>query len=469
MRSRNPTGRLGGAAAGVIAACLTAAIASGGCNCGGGGGEDAGQDAGTTIDNLCAEWARHQCDHAIRCGQGLTGLFGAGGPFAALQQNRANDVVAESERARCEAFVRTTKACRVLTESLRAGRSVYTAARFDACLASFFPSDTCARDFNQAAIECLGFDFATAATALGGSCVSDTECLAGFCAGADVGAGQNTCGTCTAYLDGGGCTRSAECDPSASYCSAASACVPYRQVGDTCDPTRQDECGPGNVCALTGVAFPPARCAVARQEGDSCIRNRYQCARTQLPPELICAQATLPDGGSGDLCVKTFAGNGQRCNVGETLPVPGFPPTPICLETEYCDTTLNRCVARVPASGAATATSQCTPGTQHLNGFCVPFADLDGGCSGDADCKNLLTCRGTGGRCATQWLLPGETGCTTSRPTATAVKPCAEGWCDLGAAAPACINWKAVGETCTATDECLSDACGTSCDDACWD
>jgi hypothetical protein len=470
MRTRNATGRLDRAAAAavVVVASLTAAIASGGCNCGGGGGDDAGHDAGTSVDNLCAEWARRQCDHAIRCGQGLAGLFPVGGTFTALQQNRPNDVVAESERARCEAFIRSTKACRVLTASLRNGRSVYTAARFDACLASFFPSDTCARDLNQAALDCLDFSFATAATPPGGRCVLDGECAGGYCDGADVGAGQNTCGTCAALQDGGSCTRSAQCDPSAFYCGGG-LCVPYRQVGDSCDPTRLDECAPGTVCALTGVAVPLARCAVARQEGESCVRNRYQCARSQFPPELICARVPVDGGAPADVCVKTFAASGGNCNVGETLPQPGFPPTPICLETEHCDTTLGRCVPRVPASGAATATPQCVPGTRHLNGSCVPFSDLDGACSGDADCKNLLTCRGTGGRCATQWLLPGEAGCTTSRPSATAVKPCAEGWCDLGAAAPACVGWKPAGESCAAADECQSDSCGAACAAACWD
>ncbi|HVE85979.1 MAG TPA: hypothetical protein VND93_24150 [Myxococcales bacterium] len=454
----------------VVLAAAAAAwmLSASGCSCGGGGGQDGGPDSGTPVDLLCPRFAAAECDFAIRCGEGFFGAFGFG-PFAVLQQQRPNDAVAASERARCEAFVRTEPACRQLTASLQAGRSTYSAARFDACLATLFPPGTCARDLNQASAQCLSFSFATPAAAPGSTCWSDFECQGGYCDGARSDGGETACGTCAELKDGGACPRGVECEPAGSYCAQvgdAGQCLPRKALADGCDLTRLDECGEGLVCAWSGApGLSLPRCTTARLEGEGCTVNKLECLRTQLPPELVCARA---DGGAA--CVKTFAPPGGDCNVGDGLASAGLPPTPICPEPEYCDTAQERCVPRKADGAGCASDGECQAGTRCLSttSACAAYSDTDGGCGVDSDCRNLLTCRGTGGRCSTQWLVPGESSCSTSRPTATATRPCAEGSCDRTGTVPTCQALLGEGQTCGAPEACESGTCAGSCQGACW-
>lgn len=439
-----------------------------GCSCGDGGGPDGG-DSGTPLDELCARFAAAQCDFAIRCGQGIFGAFG--GPFAALQQGRPNGVVAASERARCEAFIRSEPACTRLVQSLKAGRSTYSAERLDACLSDLFPQG-CARDLNRAGAECLDFGFAVPATAPGGLCESDFECQGGYCEGAGRDSGV-VCGTCAPHKDGGACPRGVECGEGL-YCTPqgdAGQCQPRKGLAETCDLTRLDECGPGLVCAFSGTpGLSLPRCTTARVEGEGCTVNKLECARTQLPPELVCARAPADAGAPAAVCVKTFSPPGGPCDVGDDLTAAGLPPTPICPETEYCDTALDRCVPRKSDGAGCASDGECAAGTRCLSttGTCTAYAGADGGCGVDSDCQNLLTCRGTGGRCSTQWLLPGEPSCSTSRPTASAVRPCAEGYCDRIGTVPACQGLLPDGAPCEGPEECQSQSCNVTCQAACW-
>jgi len=436
------------------------------CSCGGGGGPDGG-DSGE-VDQLCQKFAAAECDFSIRRRGLRAALFG---PFAVLQQQRPNDLVAASERERCEAFARSEPACVRLTASLKAGRSAYSAAALDACLKVVFPADTCARDLNQASADCLSFSFAAPATPVGSLCEDDGECAGGYCDGAQTDAGGRTCGACAAYRDGGTCPRGVECEPSSSYCAPsgdAGACQPRKSLADVCTITQVGECGDGLVCAWSGaplISIP--RCTTARREGEGCTVNKLECLRTRLPPELVCARA--PDAGSA-VCVKAFAPPGGFCNVGDDLTAAGLPPTPVCAEPEYCDTAQDRCVPRKGDGVGCANDRECAAGTRCLSttGACVAYSDTEGGCGVDSDCRNLLTCRGTGGRCRTQWLLPGESSCSTSRPTATATKPCAEGYCDPSGTVPTCQPLLADGQPCDGPEACQSQGCDVTCQPACW-
>jgi len=451
----------------VIAAVVSLGQA---CSCGGGGVPDGG-DSGTEVDQLCQRFATAECDFSIRCGEGFAALFG---PFAVLQQQRPNDLVAASERARCEAFVRSEPTCIRLTAGLKAGRSAYSAASLDACLTSLFPADTCARDLNRASADCLSFSFAAPATPPGSLCEDDGECIGGYCEGAQTDAGGRVCGACSAYRDGGACPRGVECEPSGYYCAPsgdAGACLPRKALADVCDITRVGECGDGLVCAWSGaplLSIP--RCTTARREGEGCTVNKLECLRTQLPPELVCARPSGDAGAASATCVKAFAPSGGACNVGDDLTTAGLPPTPVCPETEYCDTAQDLCVPRKGEGVGCAADRECAAGTRCLSttGTCAAYADTDGGCGVDSDCRNLLTCRGTGGHCATQWLLPGESSCSTSRPTATATRPCAEGQCDQSGTVPTCQPLLADGEACGGPEACQSQGCDVTCRPACW-
>jgi hypothetical protein len=437
-----------------------------GCQCGDGGGPDGG-DAGE-VDRLCQRFAEAECDFAIRCGEGF---FGAFGPFAVLQQQRPNGVVAASERARCEAYARSEPTCVRLTASLKAGRSSYDAPALDACLRDVFPAGTCARDLNRASADCLSFAFSAPATPPGSLCSEDGECAGGWCDGLATDAGGRVCGTCAAYRDGGACPLGVECEPTGYWCAPLAdggECQPRKALADPCDLTRFNECGPGLVCAWSGApGLSLPRCATARRAGEGCTVNKLECQRTQLPPELVCARA--PDAGSA-ACVPTFAAPGGACNVGDDLTAAGLPPTPVCAETEYCDTAQNLCVPRKGGGVSCAADRECAAGTRCLatTGACTAYSDTDGGCGVDSDCRNLLTCRGTGGRCSTQWLLPGESNCTTSRPTAQATRPCAEGFCDESGPVPTCQLLLADGEACEGPEACQSQGCDVTCQPACW-
>jgi len=447
---------------------MLAALLAPGCDCGGGGGQDGGEDSGTPVDQLCPRFARAECDFAIRCGAGFASALG---PFAVLQQGRPNDVVAASERARCEAYVQSEPACLRLVASLKAGRSTYSAGRFDTCLQDLFPAD-CARDLNRASEDCLDFGFAVPATPPGALCESDLECLDGYCEGAGRDAGA-ICGTCAPWKDGGACPRGVECDPAGYYCAPpgdAGQCLPRKSLADPCDLLLPGECGPGLVCAFSGTpGLSLPRCTTARLEGEGCTVSKLECQRTQLPPELVCAR--LPgDAGLPAACVRTFSPPGGPCNVGDDLTAAGLPPTPVCPETEYCDTALDRCVPRKPDGTACASDAECAAGTRCLSstGTCTAYADTDAGCGVDSDCRNLLTCRGTGGRCSTQWLLPGEPSCSTSRPTASATRPCAEGYCDRSGTLPTCRPLLPDGAACDGPEQCLSQGCDVTCQAACW-
>ncbi|HZN94100.1 MAG TPA: Dickkopf N-terminal cysteine-rich domain-containing protein [Myxococcales bacterium] len=449
---------------------MAAVLAVSGCDCGGGGGPDGG-DSGTPLDLLCSRFAAAECDFAVRCGEGFFGFFG---PFAVLQQQRPNGVVADSERARCEAFVRTEPTCLRLVASLKAGRSTYSAERFDACLQDLFPAQTCARDLNRASADCISFAFAAPATAVGELCEDDGECAGGFCDGAGADAGVRTCGACAAYRDGGACPRGVECEPEGYYCAQvadAGECRPRKALADPCNLTSFDECGPGLVCAFSGApGLSLPRCTTARLSGQGCTVNKLECRRTQLPPELVCARASADAGTAA--CAPLFAPPGGACNVGDDLTAAGLPPTPICPETEYCDTAQSLCVPRRGDGAPCSGDGECAAGTRCLTttgaGACTAYSDTEGSCGVDADCKNLLTCRGTGGHCRTQWLLDGESSCSTSRPTAQATRPCAEGYCDRTGTVPACRPLLADGELCGGPEECRSQSCSTTCQAACW-
>jgi hypothetical protein len=409
--------------------------------------------------NLCAEYARRACDFYVRCHAEPSLFFDVTEDRAPSPPTPSNNQVAESERARCEARIASDRDCFELQESFRAQRATFDATKYSACQAALYPADTCSRDLNVLQELCLKTSFAKGASPVGGACRTDAECAGGWCNASGGG-----CGTCQPYVpvNGGACTRSAQCDPANSWCSRnAGACVPYRQSTEGCTLTDFNSCAEGLQCVVTfGIS---GRCTVGLDEGKACSMDRYQCKRSNRAlPELLCAPQ---QGGSGNICQKLQSAAGGPCGNGELI-VPdlndpnGGLRGPLCPESQYCAN--NVCTPKKPSAAPCAADAECSAGLRCIDTrsgrSCQPFATTGQACGATEDCENLLICAGS--TCAPDLALNGE-------PCPAGVS-CAQGFCDASGATPTCAAFKAVGAACAAHGECRSDACSATCQPACW-
>lgn len=435
--------------------CVVAIVSIAGCECGGEGKPDAGEPL-YTAENFCSELAKRQCDFYVRC---------QADPTAAITDF---DVVAEfgnrvpgTERARCEAALSSTQACRKIAATLAASRASINETRFTACLDVAWPTDYCARDAIAAVAACRNLQFLEPATDDGAACTFDRDCRSGFC----NGAGVDSCGTCAPPGgDGTACTRDAMCIATTHYCPGADGeagtCTRFTALGQTCDAQdlNQEECGAGNVCAVGATITSGARCAVGRKEGDLCDLStqlpRLQCARSGRGVfELICASAA-----NGNRCVRTQSLPGGRCGTGE-ISVAGFTP-PLCPETQYCNA--QTCVDRLAAGATCTDDAQCAIGHRCVDPaggsatVCTALSDVGGPCASDAECLALLACDATSNTCQPRLALQSE--------ACDPVRTCAAGSCQSAACAPLGDN----GATCSAASDCASGVCSTTCQAACW-
>lgn len=436
------------------------------------GEEDAGMvepDAGVTPTTLCQDVAKKKCDYFVRCRTD-----------DADDQNRANDKVAASEQATCEAQ-QDNLGCQVLAKGWELGRSTFDETKYFECIDATYPANTCARDLNTVIEKCTNFPFLQAGTMPGGTCTADVDCIGGYCAKMGTNPPATACGTCQAYVaNNQSCQRDAQCNPATSYCDnfgafggGTNTCQPYKAAMATCD--NDEECGAGNVCAATGVGFTRA-CRAGVALGGACTGGRFECARTvdvnaQLSngtdlPELICST----NSGAGT-CIKLQTTAGGVCgNAERIIPIIG-PQGPFCPETEFCAAGL--CTPRRMAGQPCTNTDQCAFGTFCEGGSqtCVAYKDVGGTCSNTngSQCMNLLGCQGA--TCQPGFSNLGE--------PCNGTQPCAQGYCD--GASMTCTALKADGAACggantsqaQANAQCESNVCsqanGGMCVDACWD
>lgn len=414
-------------------------------------------DAGVTPSTVCSDIAKKRCDFYIRCKTDT-----------ADNQGRNNDQISPAERANCEAQFSNDRACLVGAAGWANGRAVLDAQKYADCATASYPSNTCVRDLNDVAKKCLNAPFVTAATAIGGLCTSDNECINGWC---QIAAGT-LCGTCQNWLnaDGGttNCIKDSQCDPSRTFCvgpdgTASNApCRAYTAIDAGCNfaSTNQEECGAGNVCQGT---FVNSRCAPGKAENAACTKGRLECLRSgRGQVELICAT----DIGGFDTCQKRFNTTALgRCNSGESAGGVATNLGTFCIETEFCAAGL--CAPRRAANGPCNGVDQCMEGLQCVQNICTPFQDLDGGCGNNSSvCKNLLNCNQTTNTCqpGTSMLDGGCSG--GGGPGAIA---CAEGFC-TGGSTSVCAALIADGLPCMNSNaQCQSYSCVNNvCAAACW-
>ena len=420
-------------------------------------------DGGVNPSTVCLDVAKRKCDFFIRCKADQDEF---------TTTARPNDSVAPGERAKCEALFANERACNVGAAGWTAGRAILDPVKYAACVDAAYPANSCARDLNDVATKCAAAQFVTAATAPGGNCTSDGECIKGWC---NIPGNNAICGTCQTWLnaDAGtqNCQRDSQCDPSRSFCFGSDTtpqnqpCRSYTNPDAGCvfASTNQEECGPNHVCAATGPGMfnPPSACLTGKLENAPCTKGRWECFRSGRGRyDLVCAT----DSQGFDTCQKQFnAVAGGRCGTGETAPgFNGALQGTFCLESEFCAAGI--CATRRAANIACNSTDQCQSGLRcaNVNGssVCTPFADVDGGCAQSATCKNMLNCT-QGGTCQAGYSLDGG--------ACSGTILCAEGFCGQ-TAVPTCAPLQPNGAACSKFSECSSYSCGpnNTCAMACW-
>jgi len=177
-------------------------------------------------------------------------------------------------------------------------------------------------------------------------------------------------------------------------------------------------------------------------------------------------------------CV-AYATEGEPCSGGacaESLECAFTAATPVCVALSgeggacpceaglYCDTTggTPTCKAlKTSGSCSAPFAPGCAPGYECFGSpaSCVPYVGSGASCGATALCGAGYQCDSGSGVCAAQPTI-GQT-CVVSLSGTTAQLWCIGGWCDA-AGTGTCQPWKADGEPCTSSDQCVGLSCDTS-------
>lgn len=429
------------------------------CSCSDGGVVDGGTvvtDGGVAPNTLCLDIAKKECDYMIRC-KSETNVAGTD-----FTQGRANDQLATAQRATCEQLLSEDPGCLITVQSWARGRLTVDQAKYFDCINASYPANTCVRDFNDVIVKCANINFIQPGAAVGALCVTDRDCVNGYCSTNNAPA----CGTCQPYLatNGGApnCTRDAQCNPATSYCpgsdspggtSGGQRCTNHIQNGAQCNPvnTTDQTCLPGSVCQ--GSQQTGFTCAAGKAENAACTKGRYECLRYvgETFPRLTCATV-----GGSDKCVKISAGVNGTCLTGENVPFTSTPIGPYCPETQFCSS--SQCTDRRPAGQPCQATDVCAEGTRCVANVCTAYKEQGGTCAANGECKNLLGC--DGGTCQPQRATLGQ--------SCSAQVPCVAGsYCKNGS----CVALEGDGGTCTNSTQCESYTCDTNagkCAAGCW-
>jgi hypothetical protein len=265
-----------------------------------------------------------------------------------------------------------------------------------------------------------------------GACFGDADCGSGqFCerstfactsklaAGASIPNNGLHDGTCTAANAAAVCASGA-CNPSRNTCSAPS--------GTAC--TSGAQCTT-NSCSASGACVPNRSSCFADsdcQSGRFCARSTFTCT------DKLAGGSSLPADGLHDTC--SSVGTSSACVTG------------------ICNRTANTCAS--PDSAACSVAAQCASNTCSPSGRCVPAGG--GGCFVDGDCGASQYCEQANLTCRAK-LAPGAPIPTDGVRTGVCV-PGAEVVCAAGVCNPSTNTCAAaVGATCTAADQCTTNAC----------
>jgi hypothetical protein len=272
-----------------------------------------------------------------------------------------------------------------------------------------------------------------AATAVGGACKADGECVGGYC---DRGAGAKPtgcAGTCAALLATGG-----TCDPNAPHCAQSDfcdattkKCTARAGAGGDCGGTKP-KCLPSLFCkgylaASGGTPATAGKCAGAGAVGDPCggsIRGDTDCT-----PGLFCDRSSKTPVCKARLGVGADCASLRACDDG--LACAGL----VVDLAAGTVTTKGKCAAyldvtKTCADPAAYVTgcpldTVCDAATKQ----CVLYGTLGADCSKtgtNGACAVDLYCDGATSKCAAQVGLGGA--CTPV--AASAASPCQTGSCD---------------------------------------
>lgn len=237
-----------------------------------------------------------------------------------------------------------------------------------------------------------------------------------------------------------GCFHTLDCD-GRSFCDLYDTQCPHRcrgwqPLGAPCDSTR-NRCAPTNSCETddAGVRL----CRPGLIEGDAC-NDFYACGEGS-----IC---------SGGNCTRVYTHVGEACAVRN-----GYP---LCPSEYFCrsaDGGAGSCERKGGIGDTCVGPASCLPSLRCssilITGTCLPKAALGTPCVDYADCQDGLYCDDAIQRCA---ALPTAGGSCSYDDTAYR---CAPGHsCAYSSTSnDTCVVWKAAGEPCGYSGECLSNNC----------
>ena len=191
--------------------------------------------------------------------------------------------------------------------------------------------------------------------ARGGGCLTDGDCIEGYCAREREGCGQcEPRGAPADSCDEFPCAEGAVC--------VRDVCRPRRSEGQACE---QDvECGPGLFCHLERRV-----CEAQRGVDAPCADDRdiVDCAETLFCADRVCTEQI--DRRTGSPC----EAQGSVCEVGN-----------------WCDGSFCRAFLEVGADCAEDRS--CGPLGACVNLQCVDRGDLDAACSRDRHCLQGMAC-----------------------------------------------------------------------------
>lgn len=203
-----------------------------------------------------------------------------------------------------------------------------------------------------------------AASAVGGPCIGDVDCIDGWCFQRDDG-----CGRCQGYRQSG-----ETCGGADESCGTERACVRAHDNSMNCRPRRpeghscqwDDECSAGLFCHPTNVV-----CERQREPGDVCHNDPDvdDCRYDAVCISGICIAGVELD--LDDLCDE---------------------PDRLCPVGTFCS---NTCLA-VKATGDRCVELEddaCGAAGACVDGFCRHRGSVGGPCQNGRDCRGGLTCR----------------------------------------------------------------------------
>lgn len=203
-----------------------------------------------------------------------------------------------------------------------------------------------------------------AGAATDGTCISDLDCIDGWCFGGDEG-----CGRCQAYAQVGD-----DCSARESRCGFERACVRGRDGTYLCRPRRplehacesDLECGPGLFC------HP----------------ERAQC-EAQRPPRDVChGDPDIDDCRYDAVCVSGICTSGVAVDEDDLCDEPDR----LCPASTFCSST--SCLAIKGVGEACSEDAACGAAGACVGGFCRLRGASGAPCERPRSCRGGLTCIG---------------------------------------------------------------------------